>query len=65
MKIQNMDTSPLHMTIEYNEKLTNMRFARTHFLSNLSVAFLKDYRFEEAGDEIKTNVQGKQYELDT
>jgi hypothetical protein len=33
--------------VEYNEKTSNIRFARTYFLTNLSVSYMKSYYFSE------------------
>jgi len=39
------DNSALHFTFEYVEKNTNLRFARTYFLSNLSQNYMKNSYF--------------------
>lgn len=41
------DSSALHFTVEFNEKNTNIRFARTYFLTNLSQHYMKGYYFSE------------------
>jgi hypothetical protein len=37
----------LHFTIESVEKNTNMRFARTYFLTNLSKGYMRDTYFSQ------------------
>ena len=37
----------LHFTMEFVEKNTNIRFARTYFLSNLSQHYMQGYTFSE------------------
>lgn len=44
--IDNKDGA-LHMTIEFNEKNTNLRFARTYFLNNLSNHYMQKYNYAE------------------
>lgn len=43
--------SALHFTVEYTEKNTNLRFARTYFLSNLSQHYMQGYFFSEEEEE--------------
>ena len=42
--------SALHMTLEFVEKNTNIRFARSYFLSNLSSHYMEGYTFSEDED---------------
>jgi len=49
------DDMPLHATVEYVERKTNMRFARTYFLTTLSRDFLHGYEFEDAEPMSKNN----------
>ena len=47
----NNKNSALHFTFEFVEKNTNIRFARTYFLSNLSQHYMQDYFFYEDEDK--------------
>jgi hypothetical protein len=42
--------SALHFTLEYVDKITNLRFARTFFLSNLSQNYMHNTFFSEDED---------------
>jgi hypothetical protein len=39
--------SALHMTMEFVEKNTSLRFARTYFLNNLSSNYMKNCYFSD------------------
>lgn len=43
--------SALHFTFEFVEKNTNIRFARSYFLSNLSSHYMEGYTFSEDEEE--------------
>lgn len=57
--------SALHFTFEFTEKNTNIRFARTYFLNNLSQHYMNGYFFSEDEDERILNSNGKINELNT
>jgi hypothetical protein len=57
--------SALHFTFEFSEKNTNIRFARSYFLSNLSQHYMQDYYFTDDEEERKSNPNGKMNELNT
>jgi len=60
-----MDSTPLHLTVEYVERSANVRFARTYFLSNLSLGYMKGYAFVEDEDQQMPCPTGAQHEKDT
>lgn len=43
------------MTVEFNEKNSNLRFARTYFLNNLSTNYMEGIAFTEDEDLNKAN----------
>lgn len=45
----------LHFTLEFSEKNKNIRFARTHFLTNLSQHYMRGYYFTENEEERTIN----------
>ncbi len=48
------------MTLEFVEKNTSLRFARTYFLTNLSQKYMHGIRFYQDDDDAGiTNEQGK------
>jgi hypothetical protein len=49
----------LHFTLEYVEKNTNIRFARTYFLTNLSQNYMRNIYFSEDEEKRMKNPQGK------
>lgn len=53
------------MTLEFVEKNTNIRFARTYFLNVLAQKYMSNYDFSQDDDDPKTNQFGKQNELHT
>ena len=53
----------LHFTMEYVEKNTNLRFARTYFLNNLSQNYMRNMYFSQDEDFRGTNPQGKVNEV--
>lgn len=57
--------SALHFTFEFSEKNTNIRFARSYFLTNLSQHYMADYFFSDDEEERKSNPHGKTNELNT
>ncbi|CDW75335.1 UNKNOWN [Stylonychia lemnae] len=57
--------SALHFTFEFTEKNTNIRFARTSFLSNLSQHYMEGIYFTDDEEERKCNPNGKINELNT
>ena len=57
--------SALHFTFEFSEKNTNLRFARTYFLSNLSQRYMEDYFFTDEEEERKANPNGRINELNS
>lgn len=57
--------SAQHYTVEYTEKNTNIRFARTYFLSNLSQHYMQDYYFSEEEENRKPSDQGRINELNS
>lgn len=42
---EDQSNGALHFTLEYVEKNTNLRFARTYFLTNLSQGYMRDTYF--------------------
>lgn len=57
------DNAPQHLTIEYVEKNTNLRFCRTYFLTNLSQNYMRNMWFSEEDEFRVANPQGKINEL--
>lgn len=57
--------SALHFTLESGDRTTNMRFARTYFLNNLSQHYMKGYFFTDDEDERVLSKQGKINELNS
>tara|TARA_B110000285_G_scaffold214596_1_gene260129 strand:+ start:1104 stop:1409 length:306 start_codon:yes stop_codon:yes gene_type:complete len=55
--------SAQHFTIEYVEKNTGLRFARTYFLTNLSQNYMRNIYFSQDPDFRTPNEQGKVNEL--
>lgn len=55
----------MHLTFEYVEKNTGMRFARTYFLHNLSQNYMKSCYFSQEEDEQVTSPQGRANEHNT
>ena len=56
-KLEGKD-SALHTTVEFVEKNTSIRFARTYFLTNLSQDYMKDHFFTEDEELRVTSEQG-------
>jgi len=57
--------SALHFTMEFVEKNTSLRFARTYFLQNLSQNYMRNCHFSQDEEEQVTSEQGKCNELNT
>jgi len=55
--------SALHFTFEFSEKNTNLRFARTYFLTNLSQRYMEEYHFSNDEEERKANQNGRNNEM--
>lgn len=53
----------MHLTMEFVEKNTSLRFARTYFLHNLSQNYMKNCYFSQDEEEWVTSPQGKVNEL--
>lgn len=51
-----------HMTIEFVEKNTCIRFARTYFMTNLSQHYMQGMRFYDSDEGGMTNEKGKVHE---
>ena len=51
---QKNDRIPVHMTIEYVERRTSLRFARTYMLSNWSINYMKGYEQDGDSDSVIT-----------
>ena len=49
----NPNRLPVHMTMEYVERRSSMRFARTYMLSNCSVNYMEGYFLDEVGETEK------------
>lgn len=45
---------PVHMTVEYVEKRTSLRFARTYMLSNCASEYMKGYNLDDIDEERDT-----------
>jgi hypothetical protein len=57
--------STLHFTLEYVEKNSGLRFARTYFLSNLSQGYMRNMYFSQEEEHRRTAPQGKVHELNS
>lgn len=55
--------SAQHFTFEFTEKNTNIRFARTFFLNNLSQHYMEGYYFTDDEEERKYTDNGRANEL--
>ena len=55
----------LHMTLDYVDISTNMRFARTYFLSNLSKGYMMNTFFSQNDDFRALSPEGKKNEHHT
>ena len=55
--------SALHLTMEFVEKNTSLRFARTYFLHNLSQSYMKNCYFSDDEEGCETSAQGKANEI--
>lgn len=54
--------STVHFTIEYVEKNSGLRFARTYFLSNLSQNYMRNIYFSQDEEFRRPAPQGKVHE---
>ncbi len=63
--MQDEKDSALHFTFEFSEKNTNIRFARSYFLNNLSQHYMQNYFFSDDEDERKANTNGKMNEMNS
>jgi len=61
----NKKDSALHFTFEFTEKNTNIRFARTSFLNNLSQHYMEGVYFTDDEDDRKPNPNGRYNELNS
>jgi hypothetical protein len=63
-KINHEDNdSTVHFTMEYVEKNSGLRFARTYFLSNLSQNYMRNIYFSQEEEFRKPSPNGKIQEL--
>ena len=53
----------LHLTMEFVEKNTSLRFARTYFLHNLSQNYMKNGYFSDDEEGREASKQGRANEL--
>lgn len=60
-----MNNHALHMTMEFVDINTNLRFARTYFLSNLSEGYMHNTFFSDNDDFRVLSPQGKKCERNT
>lgn len=52
---ENSDRIPVHLTIEYVERRSSLRFARTYMLSNCAVNYMKGFELDSDDRERRVN----------